>query len=590
MNFGKDVLLINSFAPRQRIVSDAALENGLAIIRTHLEENGFNAEVVDAQRVSGTDEGVPKWCLNILRFLTKLQVLAYSKIKLFALLLFYLTWPFQSLSLFYRKKYMDKYMMEIVLHVKSCNIPVVGIKVWNGDAYTWSIELAKKIRQYCPETTIMAGGPQVKVYGERVLEVDEFDVVIMGPGEEMMVTLMQMRRNSLSKEHFLSKISREISQSRFICAGNYSEDKRYQLKAFTIPKYTHNELEDKILFHTLVDGMGCTWNKCNFCSHSRQNKEYIARSVDEIKNEMLTMSGQGISFFRFSSSETPLKHGKAIAQMILDNKMTVNYSMFVRAGKATPEMYDAYCLMIKSGLRAVFMGAETGHDLINDKVMNKGVTKKDIIETIQCIKLASDAVGLPCKVGLSMIYPTPVVEGVTLQDIFKENVDLIENALPDTVIINPPGVIPETTWFEKADHFGFKMSEDYVEKLMHYEYSMYKPVQFWENLNVSLNGQSVPELLAETSKMHKVVQEMEIPIGISDEFLMMLTAIDQSSKLDLMIFKQHSLLDIMTGSSEYIKKVVEKINNVSRINAAKNANIEKAVIKQFSSYTHAANQ
>lgn len=565
-----DLLLINSFAPRQRIVSDAALENSLAIIRTYLEEKGFSVTVMDEQRVSGTELGVPAWCLALLRLFTKLQLKAYSTLKPLALILLLLTWPVQSLALFYRKTYMDQLIAAIAGQVASQRIPMVGIKLWNGDAYTWSIDLANKIKQLSPETIIVAGGPQVKVYGDRVLGITAFDLVIMGPGEEALAALLQLQKSSKDKENFLTRVRQTITPDRMICAGNYNQGGGFTENSFTIPHYTPADLDDKILFHTLVDGLGCTWNQCNFCSHTRQNMNYLSRPIAEIKQEILAMSAQGISFFRFSSSETPLNHGKAIAHMLLDNKIHVNYSMFVRAGKVTPETYEAYRLMIKSGLRAVFMGAETGHDQINGTVMNKGVTKKNIIETIHCIKLAADEVGLPCKIGLSMIYPTPIIEGVTLQDVFDANISLIEEALPDTVIVNPPGVMPGTTWFDQAEKFGFKIADNFVTDLMHYEYSMYKPVHAWKKLDFSMNDKDMYSILAETGKLHKAVEAMHIPIGISDEYLMMLTAIGQGSKTDLLLFKKHSLIDIMTGSSAYIRQVVEKINHHSRLVAALN--------------------
>ena len=204
------------------------------------------------------------------------------------------------------------------------------------------------------------------------------------------------------------------------------------------------------------------------------------------------MSRQGIGFFRFSSSETPVEYGKNIAQAILDVGLTVNYSMFVRAVKVTPAIYEAYCLLIQSGLRAVFMGGETGHDLINAKVMNKGLRKKELVDTINCIKLAATTVGKSCRIGLSLIYPTPVVDGVTLQDVFEANMRLIQETVPDTVIVNPPAVFPKTTWMDNSSKFGFSIAPDFVYNLMQYEYSTYKPVELWGNLGFSLQGQNTP--------------------------------------------------------------------------------------------------
>ena len=70
MNRKIDLLLVNSMAPRQRIASDAALENSLAILRTYLEDKAYQVEVVDEQRISGPEAGVPAWCLKLLRLIT----------------------------------------------------------------------------------------------------------------------------------------------------------------------------------------------------------------------------------------------------------------------------------------------------------------------------------------------------------------------------------------------------------------------------------------------------------------------------------------------------------------------------------------
>ena len=565
-----DLLLINSFAPRQRIASDAALENGLALIRTFLETKGFKITVIDEQRLSNTEQGVPQWCSQFLRLLVNLQVKYYNSLKHLTLLFLLTAWPFQSLSLFLRKKYMDRLIDKISQYVLANSVPIVGIKLWYGDAYSWSLELAKKIKQQSPNTIIIAGGPQVKVYGKKVLEEAVFDLAIMGPGEYILEELLNIFNSTKTKIDFLKKVSNEITQDRLIITGSYSKDTNYMFPNFIPPQYREEDLNDKILFHTLVDGVGCTWNKCNFCSHSLQSVTHIPRPVVDIYSEIQSMTKQGIAFFRFSSSETPLAHGKAIAQILLDNNAHINYSMFVRAGNVTEETFNTYCLLIKSGLRAVFMGGETGHDVINEKVMNKGVTRRNIIETIQCIKLAAAKVNKPCKIGLSLIYPTPIIEGITFQDVFRENIDMIEQTLPDTVIINPPGVFPGTMWSEQAEHFGFKIDESFDTQLMSYEYSIYKPVNFWAKLQISLNGYDMKGLLQESGKFRQTVENLGIPTNISDEYLMMLTAIGHDSKTDLLIFKQQSLIDIMTGSSHYIKQIVEKINNYSRKMAADN--------------------
>jgi radical SAM superfamily enzyme YgiQ (UPF0313 family) len=559
-----DILLVNSFAPRPRIASDAALENGLAIIRTYLEKEGFRAEVVDEQRIPLLEKGTPKLCIWYLRKIIQLQMKALQGGSKWASLLFLLAaWPVHAFALYRRRVYMYNLAEQITEHVKNNNIPVVGIKLWYGEAFRWGVQLAKRIRGRCPETVVIAGGPQVRVYGEHVADREEFDLAIMGPGEEMLEKLLVLRKTVKSKQEFLNKVRDEISSTPLIKTGGYDDTRTAEdvvPKILIIPRYRPVDLEGKILFHTIVDGFGCTWNKCSFCSHTRYSTHYRPRPVQEIIEEMRTMVAQGIAFFRFSSSDTPIAHGKKIAQAIVDAGLQVNYSMFIRPSKAGEAEYEAYCLMIRSGLRAVFMGGETGHDGINERIMNKGVCKNDIIQTIHWIRKAAKDMGQSCRIGLSLIYPCPVTDEIILQDVYEENLSLIKQTQTDTVIVNPPGVFPGTGWFKQADIFGFKMGDNYVPTMMQYEYSIYKPAELWEKLDYSLQGMNGSDLLRETGRLRRAVAELGIPTDISDEYLMMTEAIGYTDKLDLLKFKRDTLLDIMAGSTDYTREIVEKIN------------------------------
>jgi len=570
-----EILLVNSYAPRQRVISDTALENSLAIIRTSLKTRGVNAEVVDDQRLGDLGAGVPQWCQRLLKFFTVLQ-LKYIKFKAIAALLLLATWPLHAFALQRRRDYMRQRINQVVSQIQEQRIPFVGVKLWYGDAYKWSRELAAAVRRHCPGTIIIVGGPQVKVYGEMVLADPNFDIAIAGPGEEMMAELVLLYRRALSRESFLEQV-RTVYGGQFITTGGYAGDRDklvQQLARQTIPVYRDEDLRDKILFHTIVDGVGCSWNNCNFCSHTRCRVNYAPRPVEDIIAEMETMLRRGIAFFRFSSSETTPAHGRKIAEAILARGLDIRFSMFIRAARPNAEVMEAYRIMIRAGLRAVFMGGETGHDGVNREIMNKGVERRDIIETIATIRLAADAAAAPCRVGLSLIYPCPLPAGVTLEEVYQANLELIDATLPDTVIVNPPGPFPATRWFDDADKFGFSFaqgSEAFARKFMQYEYSIYKPAELWEDMGFSLHDMKATALIKETGRLRAYAASLGIPTDISDEYLMMTEAIGIRSKLDLMVFKQQSLLDIICGGSDYTRRISAAINAASRQLAASNA-------------------
>ncbi|MPM80816.1 hypothetical protein SDC9_127866 [bioreactor metagenome] len=157
-----------------------------------------------------------------------------------------------------------------------------------------------------------------------------------------------------------------------------------------------------------------------------------------------------------------------------------------------------------------------------------------------------------------------MVDGVTLEDVFQENMTLIKSANPDTVIVNPPGVFPKTQWMEKADDYGFSVNPGFIAMFMRYEYSIYKPTELWKDLGYSLQGMNSSALLKETGRLRAEVLSMGIPTDISDEYLMMTEAIGCTTRQDLLKFKSRSLQDIMSGSSKYMKNVVREINERSR--------------------------
>ncbi|WP_425058775.1 hypothetical protein SCACP_34310 [Sporomusa carbonis] len=573
MNNNPELLLVNSYAPRQRVASDAALENSLVILRTYLERKGISAEIIDDQRVTTLENGVPRACLHLLKAITKLQLKSYGyKPLAYALLL--AAWPVHAYALQCRREYMKDRIGYIVNEIKSKNIPVLGLKLWYGDAFKWSSELAAEVRRQCPDTVIVVGGPQVKVYGDIVFHDNCFDLAIMGPGEELLEQIVILRRRSRSKSVFLDQVRKKFGGS-LLKTGGFAANRESlgrSLAEQTIPNYRDSDVEGKILFHTIVDGAGCSWNNCNFCSHTRCTVPFTPRPVADIIAEIETMLRRGIAFFRFSSSETTVEHGRNIAEAILARGLNVRYSMFIRAAaRIGPDILEAYQLMIRAGLRAVFMGGETGHDGVNQIIMNKGVVKKDIVNTIATIRLASDAAGLPCRVGLSLIYPCPLPPGVELAEVFQANAALIDETLPDTVIVNPPGPFPETRWYNNAEKFGFHFSEGaekFAQRLMGYEYSIYKPVELWKDMGFALGGMDAKALLKETGKLRAYAASIGIPTDISDEYLMMTEAIGLRSKLDLVRFKQKTLLDIISGSTDYTREIAAAINAASRRMAA----------------------
>ncbi len=105
---------------------------------------------------------------------------------------------------------------------------------------------------------------------------------------------------------------------------------------------------------------------------------------------------------------------------------------------------------------------------------------------------------------------------------------------------------------------------------MLYEYSIYKPVEFWARLDYSLNDLDMRGILREMGRLNKAVIDMGIPVNISDDYLMMSQAIGYNSRADLFEFKRLSFVDIISGTADFITEITAKMNQRSKQLAASN--------------------
>jgi hypothetical protein len=254
--------------------------------------------------------------------------------------------------------------------------------------------------------------------------------------------------------------------------------------------------------------------------------------VDRIIEEIRTMRQQGIGLFRFAGSDTPPEFGAAIARGILESGLRLEYAMGSRARKGAKEqatfarLVKDYTLMIRAGLRAVFIGGETGNDTVNEVTMNKGLRSEDLLWTIRALREAEKRAGRHVDISLAMIYPTPLTEKqtVTLADVWADNMALAKEARPDSVMVTPPGPFKNTEWFRDRDRFGFEMEEDFVRQMMEWEYVLYKPPALWPRLGFSLNGLDFAGIMRECGRLRMAIERLGIATDLSDEHFLLLRA------------------------------------------------------------------
>jgi len=150
--------------------------------------------------------------------------------------------------------------------------------------------------------------------------------------------------------------------------------------------------------------LGCSFNECSFCDMYR-SKEYSEKSWEEVKGEIDTMAKMlpdttKIFLADGDALNLDTKYMIQIVKYVYEKFPNLErvscYAMPMNLLKKTPEELDA---MKKAGLNMLYLGIETGSDILLKKV-TKGATAKTIIKS--CKKAKDAGFTLSCMVILGI--------------------------------------------------------------------------------------------------------------------------------------------------------------------------------------------
>ena len=150
--------------------------------------------------------------------------------------------------------------------------------------------------------------------------------------------------------------------------------------------------------------LGCSFNECSFCDMYR-SKDYSERSWEEVKSEIDLMAktmpettrifladGDALNL----STEYMIQIVEYVYQKFPKLERVSCYAMPMNLLKKTAEELE---MMNKAGLNRLYLGIETGNDIILKKV-TKGATQKTMIKS--CNKAKDAGFTLSCMVILGL--------------------------------------------------------------------------------------------------------------------------------------------------------------------------------------------
>lgn len=262
--------------------------------------------------------------------------------------------------------------------VENERVELLGISMMTF-GYKEHYNLLLEIKTRFPEIKIVAGGPHVTAFKDKVLmDCEVVDYGVVGEGEYTMLELCTGRE--------LNEIKGLMWRDDGRIVFNGPRDFINDLDSISFPKYggfdmnQYNEV-------AIVSSRGCPF-RCIFCEYpTLYGRKYRKRSVESIIDEIEFWYKAGRRRINFCDDNFALDRGRVIriceeikARGLNELKLS---SGNMRADRIDPELLMK---MREAGFQSVSIGVESGSDKVL-KTLRKGV---DVGTIEKAIKIACD--------------------------------------------------------------------------------------------------------------------------------------------------------------------------------------------------------
>ena len=319
--------------------------------------------------------------------------------------------------------------------------------------FSSAAQVARVVKEACPEALTVFGGPHVSVLDTQVLgENPQVDVVVRGEGEQTMLELIKLVTES--KLEHLSCVAGVTyrKNGQIVRAPNRSFIQN--LDDLPFPAYKFFPLERYRVFGNLIlpviSSRGCPF-RCAFCLASRMAGSVVrVRSPKNVVDELEWLKNEfAPDAFTFHDETFTYDKNRVfeICEEIRRRKIDVPWDCSTRVDQISPELLHS---MKAANCQLISFGVESGSQRILN-AMKKGTT---VEQNERAIRLVKDA-GISVTISVIVGYP-----GETM-DTLGQTLDFIQRTEPDDVHMSLATPYPGIELTDMMKETGWKISEDW---------------------------------------------------------------------------------------------------------------------------------
>lgn len=344
----------------------------------------------------------------------------------------------------------EKIKPNIIDIIKSKNPDIVGISSMTNNRGS-AFELARLAKEISPKIKVILGGVHPTLMTKQILENFPLDFIVVGEGEETIVELVK----AIKKKAKLSRI-KKIKGIAFKHDGKVivTAPRPFIKNLDHIPFPKHSYFKENIVKNKaayLITSRGCPY-RCKFCTSSvHWGRMMRQRSVKNVIKEIKLIKKEFpyVKKIYFNDDEFILneKWVKNFCNSFLKEKINLEWDCIGRVNSINEEIVK---LMKSAGCTKVNLGIESGSPKML-RLMDKKITKEQIIEAFEVCKKHGLAAGIFLMVGL------PGEDKKTIKETIKLIKKINHGQLPLPGLYQ---VFPGNEIYELAKRQGF-ISDDY---------------------------------------------------------------------------------------------------------------------------------
>jgi len=271
----------------------------------------------------------------------------------------------------------------------------VGISLMTGGGQiTHALRMASAVRSRS-SIPLVFGGPHVNVLAEQTLAHDHVDAVLVGPGQLSFPPYVEAL---LGSRAFDSVPGALVKTPVGIVRGPENPIRVENLTGYPwhlidVQKYVRDDPTVSSRTLNYVSSQGCVY-KCRFCYELTYKHKYSKIPAPELLDEIQQLVTQfDITGVKFYDADwfVNIKRADEFSRGLIDRGIKISWAASInpkdilRARKTHPHLVGQ---LARSGCTRLLMGVESGSDRVLQEVVQKEITRTEILDVTREIAAA----------------------------------------------------------------------------------------------------------------------------------------------------------------------------------------------------------